>query len=49
MHQEGPLAVVLLKFDKGAGSFEEIGLFETQDGQSMMFKVVEKGTYAVSI
>lgn len=49
MHQEGPLAVVLFKFDKGAGTFEELGLFESQDGQSMIFKIVEKGTYAVSI
>jgi hypothetical protein len=43
------MGIVLFKFDKGNNGFEEIGLFEAQDGQSMMFKIVEKGTYAISI
>ena len=49
VRQEGPLAVVLFKYDKTHSSFEQANLYEAYDGQSTLLQVVPKGTYAISI
>jgi len=49
VRSEGVLGVVLFKFDPTANIFTELGLYEAQDGQSMILKVVEVGTYAISV
>jgi hypothetical protein len=47
--QEGIVGLALSQYDSDSSSFRETALYSLTDSQSMVLKIVEKGTYAVSI
>ena len=49
MSQEGVVALLLSKFDRDANTFTEVGIYSFVEGQATIFKVIDAGTYVVSI
>jgi len=39
----------LSAYDKDYSTFTEVGLYEVTDSQTVVFQIVERGTYAISI
>ena len=47
--QEGIMGLALSQYDADSSSFRETALYSLTDSQSMVLRIVEKGTYAISI
>ena len=43
------MALVVSEYDKDYAIFEEVDLYEINDSQTILYVILNKGTYAISI